>query len=80
VVYLRYTVKTTTIKLKITTKEILDRIKENDESYDQVILQLTQLAHKKPTKKELIASYKRSAKQSILALKEWEGADSAWPA
>lgn len=73
-VYLWYTVRITTIKIKAKTKAWLDDFKEESKSYDEVIVKLMQKVVAKNLKQRLIEGYKSIGKEDIKFLEEWENA------
>lgn len=66
----------TTVKLHKATKAVLDNLKGEQESYDDVIKKLTAHAQNQSLKKELINGYKSQGKEEINFLEEWEPASS----
>ncbi len=73
-VYLKYTMKVTTVKLHMGTKSALDEIRKGSESYDEVIGKLVAVAKGRELKKELIAAYKCLGNADLDILEEWESA------
>ena len=65
----------TTIKLNENVKKSLDKLKTNKETYEEVILNLMNLAekNKKEQEKLLIEGCKEMAGESLKIAKEWEG-------
>jgi len=65
----------TTIQLNEDVKNALDRMKTNKETYEQVILNLMNIAEKckREQDKLLIEGYKEMAEESLKIAKEWEG-------
>ncbi len=67
---------TTTVKIRESTKSALDEIKNERESYDEVIGKLLSLAKNRSLKEQLIEGYKARRKEDLEILKEWEGASA----
>ena len=65
----------TTIQLNEDVKKALDRIKSKKETYEDVIVNLMQIAEENKRKQEelLIEGYKEMAEESLKIAKEWEG-------
>ena len=68
----------TTIQLNENVKKALDRMKNNKETYEEVILNLMKIAEKckREQKQLLIEGCRVMAKDMIEINKEWETADS----
>ena len=68
----------TTIQLNEDVKIALDRLKTNKETYEQVILNLMEIAEKQKRGQEqlLIEGYKEMAEESLKITKEWEATDA----
>jgi predicted CopG family antitoxin len=68
----------TTIQIRDNVKNELDKLKEKNQSYEEVILNLMRLAEKCKRNQEelLIEGCKIMAKDMIEINKEWEAADS----
>ena len=66
--------KVTTVKLYEGTKYALDRLRVENESYDQVIKKLISEVKNKDLKDQLIEAYKKKSKQDLEILEEWESA------
>ena len=64
----------TTIKLHSRTKSALDKLREENESYENVISRLILQAKNKDLKEKLIAAYKQVGKEELKILGEWESA------
>jgi len=64
----------TTIQLNENVKKALDRMKENKETYEEVILNLMKIAEKqkREQKQLLIEGYKEMAEESLKINKEFE--------
>ena len=64
----------TSIQLDDSTKRALDRIKENKETYEQVIVSLLKFADEQKRKQEelLIEGYKEMTEESLKITKEFE--------
>ena len=80
-VYPKYTMDITTIKLQKKTKSELDKIKQNQETYDEIIQRLVEEGKKKSRKKELIEGYSQIGKKELKEIEEWEAAtlgDEEW--
>ena len=80
-VYPKYTMEITTIKLQKKTKSELDKIKQNKETYDEIIKRLVEETKKKSRKKELIEGYSQIGKEDLKEVEEWEAAtwrDEEW--
>ena len=65
----------TTIQLNENVKKALDRMKSNKETYEDVILNLMEIAEKCKREQEelLIEGCKEMAEESLRIAKEWEG-------
>ena len=65
----------TTIQLNENVKKILDRLKINKETYEEVILNLMEIAEKYKREQEqlLIEGCKEMAEENLKIAKEWEG-------
>ncbi len=65
----------TTIQLNEKVKNALDKMKNNKETYEDVILSLMEIAEKCKREQEelLIEGYKEMAEESLRITKEWEG-------
>ncbi|HIH15648.1 MAG TPA: hypothetical protein HA360_01255 [Nanoarchaeota archaeon] len=71
----------TTIKLQKKTKSELDKMKQNQETYDGIIKRLVAEIKKKYQKKELIEGYSQIGKEDLKELEGWETAtwrDEEW--
>ena len=68
--------KVTTVKLYKTTKSALDELREEGESYDQIISKLISQSAHKNLKERLIAGYKNMDKSDIKLLEEWEASSA----
>ncbi len=66
----------TTVKLQRHTKAILDKLKGERESYDEVISRLAEQTRKKELKNEMIEGYERAGREELQSLKEWETASN----
>lgn len=80
-VYQQYTMDITTIKLQKKTKSELDKMKQNKETYDQIIQRLVEEGKKKSRKKELIEGYSQIGKEELKEMEEWEAValeDEEW--
>lgn len=66
--------KVTTVKLYEGTKYALDRLRVENESYDQLIRKLISEVKNKDLKTQLIEAYKKKSKQDLEIFKEWEPA------
>lgn len=64
----------TTVKLHRSTKSALDQMRQEDESYDEIIQKLVLEMKGKHLKKELIEAYQKKGKQDLQLLEEWEAA------
>ena len=64
----------TTVKLQRKTKQSLDSIRAESESYDRLISRLIAHLKKRNLQKELAEAYKNIGKQDMKLLKEWEQA------
>ncbi len=69
----------TTIQLREEVKRALDRLKENRETYEEVIVKLVDGMEKNKRNQEemLIEGYKEMAEESLKMQKEWESTDNA---
>lgn len=65
---------TTTIKVYSQTKHALDDIRQEQETYDQVISRLVAQTKKKNLVKELVAAYQSKADQDKKIAQEWDRA------
>ena len=65
----------TTIQLNENVKNILDRLKKGKQTYEDVILNLTETVekHRREQEQLLIEGYKEMAGESLRIVKEWEG-------
>jgi len=70
-------VKITTIKVYDKTKALLDRLKDGNESYDDVIARTAKAMQRKKREALLIEGYKQQYHREVFD--EWEGADARWP-
>ncbi|MEK6809619.1 MAG: hypothetical protein AABY40_03020 [Nanoarchaeota archaeon] len=66
--------ETTTIKVYLKTKHTLDDIKQEQETYDQVISRLVAQTRKKNLVKELIEAYQSKAGEDRKTAQEWDAA------
>jgi len=68
----------TTIQLNENVKNALDRLKNNKETYEEVILNLMKISEKCKREQEqlLIEGYKEMAEESLRITKEWEATDA----
>ncbi|MEK6973775.1 MAG: hypothetical protein AABW41_00835 [Nanoarchaeota archaeon] len=64
--------KITTVKVYEETKNSLDRLRTQNESYDQVIKKLISKIQNKDLIYQLIEAYKEKNKQDLEILEEWE--------
>lgn len=62
----------TTIKVYSKTKHALDDVRQEQETYDQVISRLVAQTKKKNLVKDLIAAYQAKAKEDIKTAQEWD--------
>ncbi len=62
----------TTIKVYSKTKHALDDVRQEQETYDQVISRLVAQTKKKNLVKELIEAYKSKAEEDIKTAQEWD--------
>ena len=70
----------TTIQIHENVKKALDKLKEDKESYEEVILKLmekTEMERRK-NKELLIEGYKEMAQDSLNINEEWSNADVNW--
>ena len=65
---------TTTIKLYKETKSALDQLREERESYDELISKLISHVKNRNLKKELKLGYQKMGKTDLAVLEEWETA------
>ncbi len=67
----------TTIQLHEETKQELDIVKRDKESYEDLIIRLLEAEdkQKRMDKKLIIKGYKKMAKESLRITKEWEATD-----
>lgn len=70
----------TTIQIHEKVKNELDKLKQNKESYEEVILKLMEKVEieKRKNKELLIEGYKEMAKDSLEINEEWSNADKDW--
>ena len=73
-VYFKYTMETTTIKLYPKTKHALDCLKQEQETYDQIISKMVAQVKKKNLVKELVEAYRSKAKEDQKIAEEWDAA------
>ena len=68
----------TTIQIRENVKEELDRLKERNQSYEEVIISLMRLTEQFKRKQEalLMEGCKEMAKDALKATKDWEATDS----
>ena len=68
----------TTIQLEDTTKNALIKLKESQETYEEVILKMIQVIKKQKKEQEelMIEGCKEMAEDMLKINKEWEGVDS----
>jgi len=64
--------ETTTIKLRKDTKNNLDVVRLESESYDEAIQRILKDMKHKELKKQLIECYKHMGKEDLKILQEWE--------
>ncbi len=62
----------TTIKLQKETKTQLNKIKEDRDTYDDLIRRLIAKEKQKHLKEDLINAYKELGKEELKILNEWE--------
>ncbi len=77
-VYFLYTMESTTVKIHKNTKNGLDEIKNDYESYDEVIKRIVSEVKQKNLVKELVAAYKTKAIEDKEINKEWETTSPNW--
>ncbi|MBS3169915.1 hypothetical protein J4210_05510 [Candidatus Woesearchaeota archaeon] len=70
--------ETTTVKIHKSTKNVLDEIKTDDESYDEVIKRVVSEVKHKNLVRELVTAYKVKATEDKELNKEWESASPSW--
>jgi hypothetical protein len=68
---------TTTVKVQTKTKALLDKVKEKDESYDEIIARMAKAMNRKTREALLIEGYKQQ--YNVTTFQDWEGADAQWP-
>ena len=68
----------TTVKIHQSTKNALDEIRTNYESYDEVIKRLVSEAKHKNLVKELVAAYKTKAIEDKNINQDWEKSSPDW--
>lgn len=68
----------TTIQIREEVKNQLDKIKQNRQSYEEVILSLIKTAELQKRKHEVLLreGYKAMAEESLRIVKEWETTDA----
>ncbi len=64
----------TTVKIHRITKNALDEMKKENESYDNLIGKLITRAKNGEIRNELIEGYKKTGKKDLKVLEEWESA------
>ena len=64
----------TTIKLYKSTKFTLDSLRENNETYDDIITKIIIKLRDKNLKMDLIEAYKKTAERDLKIVNEWENA------
>jgi len=69
-------VESTTVKIHKSTKNVLDEIKTNYESYDEVIKRIVSEVKHKSLVKELVTAYKTKATEDKEINKEWENSST----
>ena len=62
----------TTVKIHKSTKTVLDTLKNNTETYEDLINRLINERTNKKIKKELIEAYKSMGKKDLEILEGWE--------
>ena len=72
-VYLWYTMDITTVKLHKGTKKALDKIRNSNESYNEIIAKLIDQVQNKDLRKQLVDGY---TKDNVEVLNECESASS----
>ncbi len=70
--------ESTTVKIHKSTKNVLDEIKNNYESYDEVIKRMVSEVKQKNLVKELVTAYKTKAIEDKEINKEWENTSPNW--
>lgn len=68
--------ETTTVKIHKNTKFVLDTLKINNETYEDIINRLINEKINKNMKKELIEAYKSMGKKDLEILEEWKTASN----
>jgi predicted CopG family antitoxin len=68
----------TTIKMHLSTKKELDLLRDETESYDQVISKLVAEHKHKDLRRALIEGYTQSADFDRKTAKEWETSSTDW--
>ena len=68
----------TTIKIYPNTKSDLDKLKNNDESYDLIITKLLSEVKRKYLVKELVEAYGKKAEEDKQVEKEWNNISVDW--
>ena len=66
----------TTVKIKKRTKNALDTVKSEKESYDEIIQRLVNDSKGKRLEEELIKGYQQVGKEELSILKDWEPSSS----
>lgn len=66
----------TTVKIHKSTKVVLDTLKNNSETYEDIINRLISERINKNMKKKLIEAYKSMGKKDLVILEEWETASN----
>ena len=66
----------TTVKIQSRTKHLLDDLKSEHQTYDQVIATLAQEAKKKHLVKEMVEGYKVRAKEDKKIAEDWDSTSS----
>lgn len=66
--------KSTTVKLHHSTKQALDALRTESESYDEVISRLVHDSRHKDLKERLVSAYQSVGEEERKLLKEWDAA------
>ncbi len=66
----------TTVKIHKNTKAILDTLKNDSETYENIINRLISERINRNMRKELIKAYKSMGKKELTILEEWETASN----
>ena len=75
-VYLKYTMNITTIKLRKTTKDSLEKLRDSDESYDATVRRLIAQSLQEKISQELREGYQNKSSADEELIQVWEGTNA----